>query len=160
MAEKTFLARNLSMDRRNLNQEWRVKSEQHKLPLTVTLFDGIHLAQVTVLQQIKKICVTELFFFLYLRAIPRQGLIFRGEIWWRKKKMWKWINQHVMNVGLTIWTYDLPKTGQALYPLEIQRTHGERGHILGSYLTRFLHNARICNVNFVLWGDWMKDGKF
>ena len=29
----------------------------------MTLFDGIHLAQVTVLQQIKKICVTELFFF-------------------------------------------------------------------------------------------------
>ena len=40
-----------------------MKSEQHKLPLTVTLFDGIHLEQVTVLQQIKKICVTELFFF-------------------------------------------------------------------------------------------------
>ena len=59
-----------------------MKSEQHKLPLTVTLFDGIHLAQVTVLQQIKKICVTELFFFfLYLRAIPTQGLIFREEIW-------------------------------------------------------------------------------
>ena len=52
----------------------------------MTLFDGIHLAQVTVLQQIKKICVTELFFFLYLRAIPSispLGLIFRGEIKWK-----------------------------------------------------------------------------
>ena len=34
-----------------------------------------------------------------------------------------------------IWTYDLPNTGQALYPFELWRTHGERGHILGSYLT-------------------------
>ena len=52
----------------------------------MTLFDGIHLAQVTVLQQIKKKCATELFFFLYLRAIPSispLGLIFRGEIKWK-----------------------------------------------------------------------------
>ena len=52
----------------------------------MTLFDGIHLAQVTVLQQIKKICATEPFFFLYLRAIPSispQELIFRGEIKWK-----------------------------------------------------------------------------
>ena len=55
----------------------------------MTLFDGIHLAHITVLQQIKKICVTELLllgFLLYLRAIPSispRGLIFRGEIKWK-----------------------------------------------------------------------------
>ena len=26
-----------------------------------------------------------------------------------------------------------PNTGRALYPLELRRTHGERGHILSSY---------------------------
>ena len=55
----------------------------------MTLFDGIHLAHITVLQQIKKICVTELLllgFLLHLRAIPSispRGLIFRGEIKWK-----------------------------------------------------------------------------
>ena len=55
----------------------------------MTLFDGIHLAHVTVLQQIKKTCVTELLllgFLLYLREIPSispRGLIFRGEIKWK-----------------------------------------------------------------------------
>ena len=55
----------------------------------MTLFDGIHLAHITVLQQIKKICVTELLllgFLLYLRAIPSispRGLIFRGKIKWK-----------------------------------------------------------------------------
>ena len=41
----------------------------------------------------------------------------------------------------------------ALYPLELRRTHGERGHILGSYLTRVLHTARISQVDVVLCGD-------
>ena len=58
-----------------------MKSEQHKLPLTVTLFDGIHLAQVTVLQQIKKICVTELFFFSVFERNSKTGAyIQRGDL--------------------------------------------------------------------------------
>ena len=48
-----------------------------------------------------------------------------------------------------IWIYDLPNTGRAFYPLELRRTHGERGHILGSYLTRVLHTARISKVDVV-----------
>ena len=44
-------------------------------------------------------------------------------------------------------THDLPDTGWPLYPLELGRTHGERGHILGLYLTRALHTARINNVD-------------
>ena len=32
--------------------------------------------------------------------------------------------------------------------------------ILGSYLTRVLHTARISNVNVALCGKGMKDGKF
>ena len=31
------------------------------------------------------------------------------------------------------------KHRRALYPLELRRTHGERGHILGSYLTHQVH---------------------
>ena len=31
-------------------------------------------------------------------------------------------------------TYDLLNTGRALYPLELRRNHGERGHILRSFL--------------------------
>ena len=58
-----------------------MKSEQHKLPLTVTLFDGIHLAQVTVLQQIKKICVTELFLFSVFEGNSKTGAyIQRGDL--------------------------------------------------------------------------------
>ena len=53
--------------------------------------------------------------------------------------LWKWINQHVTSVGQKkIWvpdrirTYDLPiNTRWVLYPLELQRTHEERGHMLG-----------------------------
>ena len=52
-------------------------------------------------------------------------------------------------LGDGIWIYDLPNTGRALYPLELRRTHGERGHILGSYLTRVLHTARISKVDVV-----------
>ena len=74
--------------------------------------------------------------------------------------MQKWNNQHVTSVGQKkIWvpdriqTYDLPNTGQARYPLELQRTHGEWGHILGSYLTRVLHTARINKVDVALCGE-------
>ena len=51
-------------------------------------------------------------------------------------------------------TYDLLNTGQALYPLKLRKTHGERGHILGSYLTRVeedCHDKKIetdCNCGF------------
>ena len=43
---------------------------------------------------------------------------------------------------------------------ELRRTLGVRGHILGSYLTRVLHTAWISNVEIVLYGERMKDGKF
>ena len=43
---------------------------------------------------------------------------------------------------------------------ELRRTRGVRGHILGSYLTRVLHTAWISNVEIVLYGERMKDGKF
>ena len=50
-------------------------------------------------------------------------------------------------------------TGRALYPLELRRTHRERGHVLGSFLTRVLHTARISNVDVALCGERMKDCK-
>ena len=39
---------------------------------------------------------------------------------------------------------------------------GELGYIyiVGSYLTRVLHTARISNVEIVWYGERMKDGKF
>ena len=61
---------------------------------------------------------------------------------------------------IRIRTYDLPNTGRALYPLELRRTHGEQGHILGSYLTRVLLTARISNVDVVLCGERMFAGRF
>ena len=57
-------------------------------------------------------------------------------------------------------TYDLPNTGRAIYLLGLRITQGKRGHILGSYLTRVLHTARISNVGLVLCGERMKDGQF
>ena len=53
------------------------------------------------------------------------------------KQMWKWINQHVTSVGQK--KSESPtgfepmisqNTGRALYPLELRRMYGERGHIL------------------------------
>ena len=41
-----------------------------------------------------------------------------------------------------------------------RETHWERGHILGSYLTRIPHTARISNVIVVLCDERMKDGRF
>ena len=70
---------------------------------------------------------------------------------WYEEKIW---------VPNMIQTYDLPNTGRVLYPLELQRTHGEWGHILGSYLTCVLHTARISNVEIVMYDERMKDGKF
>ena len=57
-------------------------------------------------------------------------------------------------------TYDLSNTRWELYPLELQRTPREQGHILGSYLTNVLHTARTSNVDVVLCGKRIKDGKF
>ena len=45
-------------------------------------------------------------------------------------------------------TYDLPNTGRALYPLELRRTHGEQGDILGTYLPRI--NIIIISI---VWGQ-------
>ena len=42
----------------------------------------------------------------------------------------------------------------------LRRTHVERGDVLGSYLTRLLHTARISNVDVALCGERMKDGNF
>ena len=67
-----------------------------------------------------------------------------------KKKIW---------VPDRIRTYDLPNTGRALYPLELRRTHRERGHVLGSFLTRVLQTARISNVDVALCGERIKDCK-
>ena len=69
---------------------------------------------------------------------------------WDKEKIW---------VPDRIRTYDLPNTGRALYPLELRRTHRERGHILGSFLTRVLHTTSISNVAVALCGERMKDCK-
>ena len=52
-----------------------------------------------------------------------------------------------------IQTFDLPNTGRALYPPELWRTHGERGHILGSYLTLVRPTARISNANVAFCAD-------
>ena len=69
-------------------------------------------------------------------------------------------DQEKIRIPDRIQTHDLPNTGWALYPLELRRTHGERDHILGSYLTCVLHTDRISNVNVALCGERMKDGKF
>ena len=63
---------------------------------------------------------------------------------WEKKKIW---------VPDRIRTYDLPNAGRALYPLELRRIRGQRGLILGSFLTRcrtvWWKNEKIV-VNFKL----------
>ena len=90
----------------------------------------------------------------------------RWQLWRLVKQMWKSINQHVKSMGWKkfwvpdrIQTYDLPSTKWALYTLELQGTHGERGHILGSYLICILHTARISKVDFALCSERMRDGK-
>ena len=65
---------------------------------------------------------------------------------------WKWNNQQER-------TEFEPMTSQTPgRPLstEVRRTHGEQGHILGSYLTRVLHTARIGNVEIVVYDERMK----
>ena len=67
---------------------------------------------------------------------------------WDKEKIW---------VHDGIWTSDhsnfVVGGGEGFFPLELRRTHGERGHKLGSSLTRVLHTARISKVDVVLCGD-------
>ena len=61
------------------------------------------------------------------------------------------VTQTFLEAGLTGdtgRTYDLPNTGWALYPLELRRTHGEQGHILGRYLARI--NIIIISI---VWGQ-------
>ena len=63
--------------------------------------------------------------------------------------MWKWNDQQALDkekiwVSNRIRTYDLPNTGRALYPLELRRTHGERGHKLSYF------------ANWSLTGIWWK----
>ncbi len=41
------------------------------------------------------------------------------------------------------------KTGWALQPTELRETRGELGHLLGWYVTRVLHTARISNVEII-----------
>ena len=50
-----------------------------------------------------------------------------------------------------------PKNGRTLYPLSYGEPHEERGHVLGSYLTNFLHTAWISNVDVLLCDERMKD---
>ena len=87
----------------------------------------------------------------------------RHTVWWKKWKMenfnlgetnvkMKINNEYVTSVGQIKklspwrdWTYDLPNTIWALYPIDIQRTHVGKGHILGSYFTGILHTSRITN---------------
>ena len=69
--------------------------------------------------------------------------------------LWKWNNQHITSVGerknpslrqdSNLWP---PKHRAGALPSELRRTHGQRGHILGSYLTRVLHTARISSIGF------------
>ena len=80
--------------------------------------------------------------------------------------LWKWNNQHITSVGerknpslrqdSNLWP---PKHRAGALPSELRRTHGQRGHILGSYLTRVLHTARISNVEIVLHDERMRGGE-
>ena len=52
-----------------------------------------------------------------------------------------------------------PKHRARALSTELWRTHGERGHILGLYLTHVLHTTRISNVKIILNGEKMKAGE-
>ena len=63
--------------------------------------------------------------------------------------LWRLNNQHVTSVGQrksefrqdsNLWP---PKHQEGALSTKLRKTHGQRGHILGSYLTRVLHTARI-----------------
>ena len=80
-----------------------------------------------------------LFFWSYLLVLVIQQTYFK-----ETKNFW-------------IRTNDLPNNRRTLYPLSYGEPHGERGHVLGSYLTRFLHTAWISNVDVLLCDERMKD---
>ena len=65
---------------------------------------------------------------------------------------WKW-NNHQERTEFEPMTSQTP--GRPL-STELWRTHGEQAHILGSYLTRVLHTARIGNVEIVVYDERMK----
>ena len=59
-----------------------------------------------------------------------------------------WVD--LLSYGAPLWP---PKHRARALSTELQRTHGEWGHILGSYLTRVPHTARISNVKIILNGE-------
>ena len=108
---------------------------------------------------------------LHTARISNVDVVLCGErmkddnFWSSKKQMWKWINQHVGGQGKNL----RPHQDSNLWPskhragalsTELRRTHGERGHILGLYLTRVLLTAKISNVDVVLCGERMFAGTF
>ena len=97
---------------------------------------------------------SEALYYSYLTRVLHTARIRKGRC--RTVRWWAWDKEKIW-VPDGIWTYDHPNAGGrgggALYPLELRRTHEERGPILGSYLTRVLHTARISKVDVVLWGD-------
>ena len=83
------------------------------------------------------------------------------------EQMWRWNSDEIISMSRAwdkekIWLLDIwfepmtSKTRGGRSTTELRRTQGERGHILGSYLTRVLHAARISNVEVLpLW--WMNE---
>ena len=55
-------------------------------------------------------------------------------------------------------THDFPYTGRTLSPPSNGLSHEVSGHILGSYVTRVLHTARVSNVESVMCGNKCKVG--
>ena len=67
---------------------------------------------------------------------------------WDKEKIWvpSWQDSNLSS----------PKHRAGALSTELRRTHGERGHILGSYLTCVLHTARISAMSrsYCLVKEW------
>ena len=113
-------------------------------------------------QNREKISLTFAGYFL----ASKQWLLSPDEPNFYNFSLWKWNNQHITSVGerknpslrqdSNPWP---PKHRAGALPSELRRTHGQRGHILGSYLTRVLHTARISNVEIVLHDERMRDGE-
>ena len=70
---------------------------------------------------------------------------------WEKEKI---------RVSDRIRTYDLPNTGRTLCPLSYGELMESEVILLGSYLTRVLHTAKISNVENVVYDERMRDGEF
>ena len=60
----------------------------------------------------------------------------------------EWVD--LLSYGAPLWP---PQHRARALSTELQRTHGEWGHLLGSYLTRVPHTARISNVKIILNGE-------